>query len=112
MKKIIFSTTITLSSLLLLSACSGNTEHILANPYKMQKSCENIDRSLTKIDEYIILVEKSSPFHLEEASLAYSIPGVTRSNNKKQMLKDAHRYKKQLHDKHVDMKCPDRGKKQ
>jgi len=111
MRKIIFSTTLTLSSILFLGACSGTTEHILANPYKMQKSCESLNRSLMKIDEYIAVVENSSAFHLEEAAVAYEIPGVTISNNKRHMLRDAKLYREQLNAKYINMKCPKREKK-
>jgi len=105
MKKVLLIS-LSLSSLLLMSACASKTEHIVANPYKMAKSCESIDQSLEKLDRYIFVVENSSAFHLEEASSAYEIPGVTISNNKKHMLKDAKSYREELISKHKTMDCP------
>jgi hypothetical protein len=89
-----------------MSACTAKTEHIVANPYKMAKSCESIDQSLEKLDRYILVVENSSAFHLEEASVAYEIPGVTISNHKKHMLRDAKSYREELISKHRAMECP------
>jgi len=109
-KKLLFST-LALSSLLALTACSSKTEVIAANPYKIQKSCENIDQSLVKLEEYILRVENTSAFHLEEAAQAYEIPGVTRSTNKKHMLRDARNYRDELIGKYEKMQCPKRKSK-
>ncbi len=111
MKKILLFSALALPSLLALTGCSGKTEVIAANPYKMQKSCENMDQSLVKLEEYILRVENTSAFHLEEAAQAYEIPGVTRSTNKKHMLRDARNYRDELIGKYEKMQCPKRKSK-
>ena len=106
MKKTLLFSTLTLASLMALTACSDKTEVIVANPYKMQKNCQNIEQSLVKLQEYILRVENTSAFHLEEAAQAYEIPDVSRSTNKKFMLRDARKYRAELIEKHEKMKCP------
>ena len=108
MKKTLLYSASALSVLIVLTGCSGKTEVIAANPYKMQKSCENIDKSLVKLDEYILRVENTSAFHLEEAAEAYEIPDVSTSNNKRVMLKDARNYRDELVGKYEKMQCPER----
>ena len=108
MNKTLLFSTLALSSLIALTGCSGKTEVIAANPYKMQKNCENIDQSLIKLEEYILRVENTSAFHLEEAAQAYEIPDVTRSTNKKVMLRDARNYRDELIGKYEKMQCPER----
>ncbi len=111
MKKMVLYSTLVLSTVILLTGCSSNTENIVANPYKMQKSCENMDRSLVKLEEYILLIKNSSAFHLEEAAVAYEMPAVTVSNNKKQMLKDIRNYRNKLIKSYEKKQCQERKKK-
>lgn len=111
MNKTLLFSTLALSSLIALTGCSGKTEVIAANPYKMQKDCESINKSLVKLEEYILRIENTSAFHLEEAAEAYEVPGVTISNNKKHMLKDARNYRDELIGKYEKMQCPERKSK-
>ena len=111
MKKILLFSALALSSLFILTACSGKTEVIAANPYKMQKSCENVDKSLIKVDEYILRVKNTSAFHLEEQGQAYEIPDISTSTNKRVMLRDARNYRDELVEKYEKMQCPKRKSK-
>jgi len=52
-------------------------------------SCVTIDKKLIKLYEFMIMVNNTSAFHLEEKAEALSIPGISVSNNKKKMLRDA-----------------------
>jgi len=111
MKKILLFSALALPSLLALTGCSGKTEVITANPYKMQKNCQNLEKSLVKLEEYILRVENTSAFHLEEAAQAYEIPDVTTSTNKKVMLRDARKYRDELIAEYEEKQCPERKKK-
>ncbi|GIT98401.1 hypothetical protein [Sulfurovum sp. TSL1] len=55
----------------------------------LSEPCDTIDNKLMKLDEFIAMVNHTSAFHLEEKAAALSVPGITVSNNRKQMLKDA-----------------------
>ena len=58
--------------------------------------CADINKKLLQTDEFILKIERTSAFHLEEAALALQNPRVSTSNNKKDMLKDANRRKAKL----------------
>ena len=59
-------------------------------------SCDTIDRQLIQLDEFTTMVKNTSAFHLEEKATALPVPGITVSNNKKQMLRDAKRKRSEL----------------
>jgi virulence-associated protein VapD len=52
-------------------------------------SCAFIDKKIMKLDRFTTMVNNTSAFHLEEKASALPVPGITVSNNKKQMLRDA-----------------------
>jgi hypothetical protein len=52
-------------------------------------SCAAVDRKIMKLDRFTTMVNNTSAFHLEEKASALTVPGITISNNKKQMLRDA-----------------------
>jgi len=52
-------------------------------------SCVDIDKKIIKLDNFTTMVNNTSAFHLEEKAAVLSVPGITVSNNKKKMLKDA-----------------------
>jgi glutaredoxin-related protein len=52
-------------------------------------SCAFIDKKIMKLDRFTTMVNNTSAFHLEEKASALQVPGITVSNNKKQMLRDA-----------------------
>ena len=58
--------------------------------------CADINKKLLQTDEYIMKVERTSAFHLDEAAVALENPRMSTSNNKKDMLKDANRRKSKL----------------
>ncbi len=55
----------------------------------LSESCDTIDSKLMQVNEFIAMVNHTSAFHLEEKAAALTVPGITVSNNRKQMLKDA-----------------------
>lgn len=55
----------------------------------LSESCDTIDSKLMRLNEFIAMVNHTSAFHLEEKAAALPVPGITVSNNRKQMLKDA-----------------------
>ena len=59
-------------------------------------SCAAIDKKLIKLYEFMIMVNNTSAFHLEEKASALSVPGITVSNNKKKMLRDGEKKRAEL----------------
>lgn len=55
----------------------------------LSDSCADIDKKLTELYEFMMMVNNTSAFHLEEKAEALSVPGISISNNKKRMLRDA-----------------------
>ncbi len=55
----------------------------------LSEPCDTLDKKLIKVNEFITMVNHTSAFHLEEKAAAMPVPGITVSNNRKQMLKDA-----------------------
>lgn len=60
------------------------------------EACAALDKELIQLDEFIIMVNNTSAFHLEEKAQAMPVPGITVSNNKKKMLRDAQRKRAEL----------------
>jgi hypothetical protein len=60
------------------------------------EDCAALDKELIKLDEFMIMVNNTSAFHLEEKAQAMPVPGITVSNNKKKMLRDAQRKRAEL----------------
>jgi hypothetical protein len=83
------------SVLVIMTGCGQNVPIIEKNMNNEDK-CANIDNKLIQVDQYIIDVEKTSAFHLEEAAIALRYPQISNSNNKKDMLKDANNKKAEL----------------
>jgi len=52
-------------------------------------SCVDIDKKIMKLDRFTTMVNNTSAFHLEEKAAAFPVAGITVSNNKKKMLRDA-----------------------
>jgi hypothetical protein len=59
-------------------------------------SCAAIDKKLVKLYQFTMMVNNTSAFHLEEKASALSVPGISVSNNKKKMLRDAEKKGKEL----------------
>jgi hypothetical protein len=58
--------------------------------------CATINKKLIQVDEFLVKVEKTSAFHLDEAAAAIPKTQITTSTNKKTMLKDGNRRKAEL----------------
>jgi virulence-associated protein VapD len=89
-------TLLTLSFLTILAfmtACSTTkiTDEmaVVGNPSLSSDPCAAIDEKVLKLDRFTQVVKNTSAFHLEEKANAIPTPGITVSNNRKQMLDDA-----------------------
>ncbi len=67
----------------------SDKKEVVSKPALSSDLCNAIDKKLIKLYEFTIMVNNTSAFHLEEKAAALSVPGITVSNNKKKMLKDA-----------------------
>jgi hypothetical protein len=61
----------------------------VSKPALSSDTCDAINEELIKLYEFMIMVNNTSAFHLEEKAAALSVPEITKSTNKKKMLKDA-----------------------
>ena len=61
----------------------------VADKVVMTDSCAAIDQKIVRLDRFTEVVKNTSAFHLEEKAGALPSPGLTVSNNRKQMLRDA-----------------------
>ena len=105
MKQTLLLTISSLSMLALMTACSSQMASVGLSPDDKIEECITIDKKLIKVDNFIIVVNKTSAFHLEEAAKAIETPGITVSNNKKQMLRDANKKKAKLESEHQKLGC-------
>lgn len=62
----------------------------------LSSPCDVIDKKLMKLHEFTVMVNNTSAFYLEEKATAMPVPGITVSNNKKQMLRDAKKQQEEL----------------
>ena len=91
MKQTLLITISSLAMATLMSACTQMTEgmasvgksNLTSNP------CPAIDKKIMRLDRFTEVVKNTSAFHLEEKATAIPTPGITVSNNRKQMLRDA-----------------------
>ena len=91
MKQTLLLTIFSLTMATLMSACTQMTEgmasvgksNLTSNP------CPAIDKKMMRLDRFTEVVKNTSAFHLEEKATAIPTPGITVSNNRKQMLRDA-----------------------
>ena len=58
--------------------------------------CSKINKEITEVNDFITKVDGMSAFHLEETAVALPDVGITRSNNKAAMLRDAAKKKNRL----------------
>ena len=103
MKKLI---TMGLTSVTLLALMTGCGQSVPGVSSKSSfDECGDIDKKLIAVDQYLINVDKTSAFHLEEAAHALENPRVSTSNNKKDMLKDGNRKKAKLLEEQRKLGC-------
>lgn len=102
---------ITISSFImatLMTACTGQVADGMVSVGSSDLSsnpCLAIDRKLIRLDEFMLMVNQTSAFHLEEKARALEAPGITVSNNKKQMLRDAKKKHAELLAEHKKLSC-------
>jgi len=84
----------TVTFLAVLTGC-GQSIPVVGTQTKFNE-CADINKKLLQTDEYIVNVEGTSAFHLDEAAVALQNPRMSTSNNKKDMLKDANSRKTKL----------------
>ena len=88
-----------------MTGCSSQMASAGLSVVDKTEECMIIDKKLIKVDKFIEVVNNTSAFHLEEAAKAIETPGITMSNNKKQMLRDANRKKAELSAEHQKLGC-------
>ena len=109
MKKLI---TMGLASVTLLALMTGCGQSVPGVGNKSNfDECGDIDKKLTQVDQFLINVDKTSAFHIEEAAVALENPRVSTSNNKKEMLKDGKRKKAKLLEEQRKLGCKPQTKK-
>lgn len=102
MKKTFLMTLSTLTLATLFSACGQMTPSLNTDK---EAECATVQKNLLKVEKFTATVEKTSAFHLEEAAVAMSVPKITVSNNKRQMLRDAAKRKKELEAEQRELGC-------
>ena len=105
MKKTLLLTISSLSMAAFITACSSQMASVGLSTADKTEECINLDKKLIKVDRFLEVVNNTSAFHLEEAASAIETPGITVSNNKKQMLRDANRKKAELESEHQKLEC-------
>jgi hypothetical protein len=78
-----------------MTGCGGQMA-VVGKPSLSSEPCAAIDKKLIKLDEFTTMVNNTSAFHLEEKATALITPGITVSNNKEQMLRDANKKREEL----------------
>ncbi len=96
---------LTLGSLVISIVLTGCGQSIPYVNTDTQEECLTISKNLLKVEEFTQKVEKSSAFHLEEASIAMLAPQMTVSNNKPKMLRDAAKRKASLEAEQRKLGC-------
>lgn len=99
---------LTLSSFaftVLMTGCTGQMAAPGLSVADKEEECINLDRKLIKVDKFLTILDRNSAFHIAEADLALEAPGITESNNKKRMLKDANKRRAELEVKRQKMGC-------
>jgi hypothetical protein len=102
MKKILLYTLASLSVATFMTACGQNIPYINTDT---EEECQTINKKLVKVDTFTKMVNETSAFHLEEAADAVTTPGITASNNKKKMLRDAKKRKTELQAEQQKLGC-------
>ncbi|MEA3434641.1 MAG: hypothetical protein U9R13_08660 [Campylobacterota bacterium] len=105
MKQTLLLTLSSLSMVAFMTACTNQMASVGLSTADKTEECINIDKKLIKVDKFIEVVNNTSAFHLEEAARAIETPGITVSNNKKTMLRDANKKKAELESEHQKLGC-------
>lgn len=92
MKQTLLLTLFSFAISVFMTACTsqmGDKLAVVGNPTLSSDPCAAIDQKLIQLDEFTTMVNHTSAFHLEEKAAAMPVPGITVSNNKEHMLRDA-----------------------
>ena len=109
MKRIITMGLASVTLLALMTGCGQNVSGVSSK--SSFDECGDINNKLIAVDQFLINVDKTSAFHLEEAGHALENPRVSTSNNKKEMLKDGNRKKAKLLEEQRKLGCKPQTKK-
>jgi len=69
------------------------------------EACVTLNKKILKVDNFTKMLNETSAFHLEESASSLETPGITVSNNKRQMLRDAKKRKARLHSEYQTLGC-------
>ena len=86
-----------------MNACSSQMADkmaVVGEPTLSSDPCAVIDEKVLRLDRFTEVVQNTSAFHLEEKAAAIQVPGITVSNNKKQMLRDAEKKEGEYAEQH------------
>ncbi|UPT77122.1 hypothetical protein MN086_08675 [Sulfurovum sp. XGS-02] len=92
MKQILLYILTSLVIVTFMTACSGQMADkmaVVGTPSLSSDPCAAIDKKVMRLDRFTEVVKNTSAFHLEEKATALPVPGITVSNNRKQMLREA-----------------------
>lgn len=109
MKKQITMGLASVTLLVLMTGCGQSVPELSSK--SSFDECGDINKKLIEVDQFLINVDKTSAFHLEEAAHALENPRISTSNNKKEMLKDAKRKKAGLLEEQRKEGCKPQTKK-
>ena len=105
MKQILLLALSSLSIAVFTTACTNQMASVGLSAADKTEECMIINKKMIKIDNFITVVNNTSAFHLEEAAKAIETPGITVSNNKEKMLRDANKKKAELESEHQRLGC-------
>jgi hypothetical protein len=106
MKRTLVLTLSALTIATLMTACNGQMPTFeSSNILGTSEECATINKKLIQVDEFLVKVEKTSAFHLEEAASAIPKTEITTSNNKKTMLRDGNRKRAALLEEQQKLGC-------
>jgi len=102
MKNILLLTLSTLTMATLMTACGQVVPYVNTDT---SDECATVNKKLIKVNNFTKVVTETRAFHLEESASAVVTPGITVSNNKRQMLRDAAKRKRELEAEHQSLGC-------
>ena len=69
------------------------------------EQCTTIEKKIMRLDRFTEVVKNTSAFHLEEKASALPSPGISVSNNRKKMLRDAKKKRAEYLAEHQKQGC-------
>jgi len=105
MKQTLLLALSSLSMVAFMTACTNQMASAELTTADKTQECADIDKKLIKVDKFVNVVNNTSAFHLEESAKAIETPGITVSNNKKLMLRDANKKRAELSEEYQKLGC-------